>query len=246
MSWVSLNPQYKISSMLQRLRGVARRHKSVGLTFVSLSMVVMASEGLIQEHIDAHGPDSLLPKSKEPLEYAEISAMLQLPDGTIVGSGADAITVGDNLEWQGVRVWIALFCTGGFRKEAVALGPGERVGPRKLTLHNVTYRRDGVIYRAPTLALLLLLMQLGTLAYITPPPCKNDPKGDKFGNSPIPSAWHPTRRICFAREILRYELMRRVAAGERRASPMVLSPGGSSCGRSLASTPSSSPSCAMW
>ena len=226
MSWVLDNPQFKISSMLQRLRGVARRHKSVGLTFVSLSMVVMAAEGLIQAQIDTHGADSLLPKSKEPLTFGEISAMLLLPEGTAIGNGADAITVGDiNLEWQGVRTWIALLCTGGFRKEAVALGPEECAGPRKLTLlHSITYRRDGVVHRAPTLALLLTLAALGTVVYITPCPCKNDPKGDKFGNSPVPSAWHPTRTICFAREIIRYELMRRVAAGDRRTAPLILGP----------------------
>ena len=32
----------------------------------------------------------------------------------------------DNIEWQGVRVWITLFCVGGFHKEAVALGPDEK------------------------------------------------------------------------------------------------------------------------
>lgn len=52
--------------MLAQLRGVARRHKQVKLTFVSFGAVVMAAEGLIQEHIDAHGADSLLQRSKEP------------------------------------------------------------------------------------------------------------------------------------------------------------------------------------
>ena len=61
MSWTGESPQFKVSSMLARLRGVARRHKSVGLSFVSLSMVVMAAEGLVQEQIDAHGVDSLRP-----------------------------------------------------------------------------------------------------------------------------------------------------------------------------------------
>jgi len=61
MSWVVTNPQFKITSMLARLRGVARRHKAMGIHFVSLSIVVLAADGLIQEHIDAHGADSLLP-----------------------------------------------------------------------------------------------------------------------------------------------------------------------------------------
>ena len=226
MSWVTENPTFKVASMLARLRGVARRHKSLGFTFVSLSMVVMAAEGLIQEHIDTHGADSLLPKSKEPLLVGEIISMLNLPPGTVVGIGAMSVTVGDNLQWQGVRVWITLLCTGGFRKEAFAIGTDEKFGHRKLSLRNVVYRRDGDIFRAPTLAMLLWLAAFGTIVYVIPCPCKNDAKGDKYGNSPVPSAWHPTRPICFAREIIRYEIMRRVAAGDRQQEPLVLGPAG--------------------
>ena len=52
--------------------------------FLSLSMVVMAAEGLVQEQIDVHGVDSLRPKSKEPLLIAEIEAMLDLLEGTVI------------------------------------------------------------------------------------------------------------------------------------------------------------------
>ena len=44
---------------MARLRGVARRHAAVGIIFVSLTLVVMAADGLIQEQIDVHGTDSL-------------------------------------------------------------------------------------------------------------------------------------------------------------------------------------------
>ena len=60
--------------------------------------------------------------------------------------------VGYNLEWQGVRVLIALFCTMGCRQEAVALGAGEVLGPRKLRLSSVAYLFDGVLVTAPSLA----------------------------------------------------------------------------------------------
>ena len=228
MAWVSENPQYKVESMLARLRGVARRHKSLGLKFVSLSMVVMAAEGLVQEHIDAHGADSLLPRSKEPLTVVEIEAMLDLPEGTTIVFAGGSVAVGDNLEWQGVRVWISLYCVGGFRKEAVAIGRGEVFGFRKLSLANLTYVAEGVVYRAPPPHQLRDMRRVGTAVYITPSPCKNDTTGKKYGNSPIPSPWHPTRKICFAREIIEYELMRGVAAEQRRAAPLVLGPNGAS------------------
>ena len=150
MAWVSENPQFKVESMLARLRGVARRHKSLGLKFVSLSMVVIAAEGLIQERIDVHSADSLLPKSKKPLSIEEIEAMLDLPLGTVVIFAGGRVVVGHNLEWQGVRVWIALFCVGGFRKEAMGVGHGEVFGFRKLSLANLTYVSEGVIYHTLT------------------------------------------------------------------------------------------------
>ena len=184
MAWTGENPQFKVSSMLARLRGVARRHKAVGLSFVSLSLVVLAAEGLVQEHIDIHGIDSLRPKSKEPLMVAEIEAMLDLPEGTVIAFGGRRVVVGENIEWQGVRVWISLFCVGGFRKEAVALGVGEKFGARKLSLVSLIYFAMGVIHRAPPIDVLRAIQRLGTMVYIIPCPCKNDTTGEKYGNSP--------------------------------------------------------------
>ena len=134
--------------------------------------------------------------------------------------------MGVNLEWQGVRVWISLFCVSGFRKEAVAIGTGETFGFRKLSLANLTYVVDGVVYREPPPYLLAGMRRVGTVVYTTPAPCKNDMTGQKYGNSPIPSPWHPTRKVCFAREILEYEMMRGVAAHARRAAPLLLGPNG--------------------
>lgn len=103
--------------------------------------MVMAADDLVQDHIDAHGADSLLPRSKEPFTTEELVAILSLPHGTRVGH----LAVGDNLEWQGVRVMVALYCTMGPRKEAIALDRGEVFGPRKLSLWHVTWRLKGLL-----------------------------------------------------------------------------------------------------
>ena len=228
MTWVRTNPELKVDSMMARLRGVARRHVAAGLTFVSLTQVVTAAQGVIRELVDAEGPEVLIPKSAEPFDASEIIGMLSLPEGTRVVVGGVVVTVGDNLEWQGTRVFIALFATMGCRKEAVALGPDEAFGPRKLSLWHITYKLDGLIVRLPTTQQLQTRVTWGTVVYITPCPCKNDVKGDKYGNSPVPSAWHPTRPICFAREVVKYEIMRRVECTReaRKAAPLVLGPGG--------------------
>ena len=55
----------------------------MGIKFVPLATVVQAAEGLTQEHIDAHGAVTLLPKSKEPFaSIDEIMALLNSPEGT--------------------------------------------------------------------------------------------------------------------------------------------------------------------
>lgn len=230
MSFVADNcPRFKIESMLARMRGVARRHAAHGLKFVSLSSVVMAADGLVQEHIDAHGADSLLPASKEPLHASEIIAVLGL-ESSLTGQVIGGVTVSSsNVEWQGVRVFVTLFATMGCRKEAVALGPKEQAGPRKLMLHNVTYRFDMILVRSPSptqLAAALRGEYGDVMVYIHPVPCKNDPTNQKFGNSPVPSRLQLSRPINLAREIIKYELMRRVEPAKRVAEPLVLGPGG--------------------
>ena len=116
--------------------------------------------------------------------------------------------MGDNLEWQGVRVSIAVFATGGFRLEAIGIGDGEEMGMRKLTLHHVAYKMLNVVVREPTLPQLRAGRVVGTASYLTPCPCKNDQKGDKFTNNPVVSEYHPTRHINLCRELLSYEIMR--------------------------------------
>ena len=235
MTWAAEAEQrgYKVESMLNRLRGVARRHWAVTIRFVSLSLVVQAAQGLVREHIDAHGADSLRRRSKEPFDTAEIVAILNLPVGTHVTHGSSVVTVGENLEWQGVVVFINLYCTGGWRKEAIALGPKEVFGGRKLSLGEVTYRIGGVLHREPTVQQLLRITW-NDLCYINPVPCKNDPDNSKFGSSPVPSRYHATQPICLVRELAKYEIMRMradpsgMAAARRKDLPLVLSPTGRS------------------
>jgi len=235
MTWAAEAEQrgYKIESMLNRLRGVARRHWAVTIRFVSLALVVQAAQGLVREHIDAHGADALRRRSKEPLETAEIFALLNLPKGTLVAHGSSCIVVGDNLEWQGVVVFINLYCTGGWRKEAIALGPKEVFGGRKLSLSEVTYRIGGTLHREPTVAILQSLTW-GDMCYVNPVPCKNDPDNSKFGGSPVPSRYHATQPICLVRELAKYEIMRMradpIASSRtpRKEMPLVLSPAGRS------------------
>eukprot|EP00965_Chrysotila_dentata_P135948 4493813-Pleurochrysis_carterae.AAC.1 len=67
MAWVLANPKYQPSSMLQRLRGVARVHKALGYAFGPLACVIDVCKGATQQYIVEHGFEALIPRRKEPL-----------------------------------------------------------------------------------------------------------------------------------------------------------------------------------
>ena len=94
---------------------------------------------------DAEGHEALLPRSKEPFETGEIVAFLTLPSVDASGRPVyvGSIRVGDNLEWQGVKVLICALCTGGWRKEAIALGKDEKPGFRE-ALHWAAHVARGI------------------------------------------------------------------------------------------------------
>lgn len=64
-----------------------------------------------------------------------IQAFFNLPQFTRVGH----LVVGENLEWQGVRVMITRLGTMGPRKEAIALDTGELFGARKLSMWHTSF-----------------------------------------------------------------------------------------------------------
>ena len=221
MFWITNEPQYLVTSMLQRLRGVSRIHKvSLRLPFVPLAHLVQVCKGLVQERIDDQGPESLVRKQKEPLQNWMIIKWLSLTHGVIGG-----VTVGANLQWQGIRCMIAYFASTGARKADVALDAGASFGLRHLALWNATWEIRGEVVLQPTADQLAALCVL-CYVHLTPVPCKNDPDGCKFAGTPTTCRYHPTAPINFARELAAYEIMRGTEAVDRRRTPMLLSPNG--------------------
>ena len=62
----------------------------------------------------------------------------------------------------------------------------------------------GVIHRAPPIEVLRAIQCVGTMVYVIPCQCKKDTTWSKYGNCLIPSQWHPTKKVCFAREVIKY------------------------------------------
>ena len=93
--WCLHESQFKPSSMLARLRGVAREHRKRGLRFVDLRLVVDACKGILRILVAEHGPEVAEVKRKEPLQPWMLRRWLALPVGMVVG----AYRVGPSLAW---------------------------------------------------------------------------------------------------------------------------------------------------
>ena len=218
LHWCLTEPQYKPASHMARLRGVVRYHRRASIRFVDLSFVTSACKGIIRLLVKAHGPEVVAVRRKEPLQPWMLERWLALPHGTRIGP----YVVGNNLPWLGVRVFITLEATSGFRKDDIALNPGVVFGMSDLSLRFVHYRFAGVFYETPTLEL-LLAADIYTYVLITPPPSKADFDGSRWGASPICSRWHPTAPINLARELVRYEIARRLFTPQaRKLAPLLL------------------------
>ena len=197
---------------------MVRHHRRAHLRFVDLAFVNDACKGVIRLLVAEHGPEVVEVHRKEPIQPWMLHAWLSLPDGARVGP----YIVGDNLPWLGVRVFIALAATSGFRKADMALDPKIAFSMMHLSLRFVGYRFDGVDYACPTLAL-LLAVNMCTYCFVRPPPSKADFDGSRYGQSPICSRYHPTAPVNLCRELVRYEIARGLLTPEeRRLAPLLL------------------------
>lgn len=184
----------------------------------------MAADRLVQEHIDSYGVDSLLTRSEEPFTTEELIALLKLPYGTRAGH----LVLRDNLEWQGVQVMIALYCTMGPFKKPSPLTRARRSGRASYLYGTSPGGCSACCSERLHTVHNLMAIALGDMLYVTLCPCKSDPTGTKHGNSPVPSACHPTRPINLAWEAACYEIIRQMPPAERKRAPLVLGPGGKS------------------
>ena len=219
-----LTSSFKPKSMMSRLFGVARRHKQLQCNFVSLSLVSEVCKGVVQEYIDEMGADWIAEKRKEPVTNEMLRAWLGLAAGLRIG----AFTVGRNLAWQGIRVFLTLCAASGFRCSDVALESGLAFnGNRHLSMSDVRWEVDGTrVTELPAELLATLAAGLHTacvvFVLITAPPSKADADGTRWRASPISVQYDSTAPINLVREMARYEEMRQLSATTRRAAPVLV------------------------
>ncbi len=165
--------------MVAAVRRIHRRH---GIDMVSCQQLAAVLKGVTLHHIKEHGPDSILPNRKEPINPSLARALSTTPAGTMLGS--------KRLDWKTplflcLRTMFAVSMSTGFRKAEVALPNGEPFDDRRLRRSSVWWRVNGAVHADPSMALLLSMVPGRDYALIRPPRCTNDPDGSKFGTHPI-------------------------------------------------------------
>jgi hypothetical protein len=211
------------SSAVNVLRGVARCHKRLGLRFVDLRAVVKVANALTATYCEKlGGPEALRPRRAEPMRNEEIVGLLGLESGVKLGAWT---YVSASQSGRSFKACIALLAQAGFRGSEVALSGTAEFTLRSISRASVVWRIGGVDTVDPTEEQLRGL-KVGDYAMIVPPPSKCDKFGIAWGNDPIYLAWHPTRRICAARDLQLLELGAPVHGGERRSTPLFTSDDG--------------------
>ena len=211
----------KPSSALAVLHGIRRVHiKRLGIEPVSLTLAVQVTEGRLREYADVHGPETLLPRRKEPMPRWAILRMLSLPDGALVGRRT---VVRDSLEWVSIRALIAVLAQTGFRKAEVSLGPRIKFGAMHLSMANVVWyiaAADSSHFIAAPTAAQLKLLAPGDYVLLRPPPSKADQLGLHWGADPIYLPFDPTSRINAVEALAELEVARAVSPANRRLVPL--------------------------
>ena len=206
-------------SALQVLRGVRRVHKRLGTPMAPLSLATVLCKKLLADYVRKHGHDALMPKRKEPLTNPIIVSMLQLPNGTPVGSERIDWST---LEWTSLRACYATLAQTGMRKSEVALPAGVTFSRAHLSRAALAWRIGGRFIVSPTPNDLDRLAE-GDYALLTVAPSKADQFGLIWSPAPIVLPFHADEAltpICAARELARLERAYPLDGEARREAPL--------------------------
>jgi hypothetical protein len=207
-------------SAVQKLRGVARRHKVHLYPMAPLEYAVLACKGLMRRYISLHGVRGLLPERKLPLTNDMIDAMFALPSGTKRGR---LVLDWSTYFWKSAKACFSSKSATGSRKDEDAKerasDPYEK---GRMSFGSLIWRFRGVEYDGEYGAdfhNLLRGIQLGDGVYMAHGVAKNDPFAYWFGNTPSWLEYHPSGR-CPCRDLVALELAAAVPREQRRSTPL--------------------------
>jgi len=212
----------KPQSALAVLRGVRRAHRRLQIETVPLTAAVQATDGILREYLEVHGPEALIPERKEPLANSMVHALIHMPNGTKLGQRV--------LDWSApffssLRSIYSSLAQTGMRKSEVSLHESVTFGLQHLSLANVVWSIGERLISAPTPEDFANITS-DDYALLRPPPCKSDQFSLHWGASTIYLRYSATDPICAARDLMHEELRRRVPEARRRHVPLFAMPDG--------------------
>ena len=175
----------------------------------------LALTGLLQRHVDTHGP--IQPDRQYPFSRDIITALLALPSGTMLGTyKLDWTTT----EGKNLRVMFESPTQSGTRLDELTQGR-KAWTKAKMSRGSIYYLIDGEIVVDPTREELLPCGE-GTLVFLTPATSKCDRWGEKHGGKVIVFPYLPHHIWNGARAIIEMELADPVRGVEaRRNTPFI-------------------------
>ena len=203
----------KPSSALNNTLAVKRVLKRGGVTTVATPELTTLLKGMLRQYVRLHGPEALLPHRAEPFTNDDCMAVLQL---THVN--------GKELNWEhpfwcSFRAFITTGRAAAFRKADVLPVTKSEFDLASASRSNLTWYFQGK-YRASLTPDELRSLTMADRAVIKPPPVKNDPFSESFGNHPIHLPWDGSDLLNAARWLADMELRFPVSDAERRKVPL--------------------------
>jgi hypothetical protein len=238
------DPAARPASALACVAGVKRRHAELNYEMAKTPGMKNTLKGLLALYVAEHGPESLIPKRKEPLTNAHTEAILSVPDGTSIrgltvawtsllyisfaaflcvlrhtGSRkADLLPVGDDAFDEPVPLAAQLASRLGIDVKAHVGITRISTGGKLPARSNLTWLIRGVRCADPSSDLLRSLGP-GDRAVYAPGGSKSDPDATVFGNMPVylPYLDEPTNA---AFRLAALELAAPVHGSNRARSPL--------------------------
>ena len=212
----------KPTSAYNMVAGVRRIHKRRNIIMVNCTQLAAVLKGLMAEHVEEHGYESLLPHRKEPLDAQHVRDFLSTPKGTKLGRAV--------VDWQSPLFMSlgALFTVGistGIRKAEGATPNNRSLDQRRLRRTNLLWRFDGVSVADPTAAQLRGMVAGRDGAILIPPPSKADQTGEIWGVHPIHLAYDPSDRANAATWLRDLELNFPVTGSLRASTALFVTDG---------------------
>ena len=211
-------PNPKPTSAMNNALAVKRVLKRGGVSTVATPELTVILKGMLRQYIRLHGPESLLPKRAEPLTNADTEAILRLGrDGPVTINGRTL-----NWEqpfWRSFRAFLTTARAAAFRKADVLPATVADFDMGSASRANLSWYFRGA-YRVSLTPAELSTLTIGDRAVLRPPPVKNDPYSESFGNHPIWLPFDPDDELNAARWLADLELAHPVSDDERRSVPL--------------------------